>query len=182
MQRIPTIDAAMASDGVKTLFAVVTNRLGGVPNVLTTMAQSFAVLDGYLDFSDALARGKFSDRLREQIALTVAGANGCDYSASAHAAIGRRVGVSVAETHRNLLGKSSDPGVASVLALARLIVKERGRVNDADLVAFHHSGNDDESLTELIANISLGILTNYFNHIARTEIDFPHVSATFARA
>ena len=182
MQRIPALDAAHAPDKTKALLAAVAKQMGGVPNILAAMAQSGAALDGYLGFASGVAKGGFPAALREQISLAVAGANACDDCASVPPAVGQKLGVPAAATPRNLMGQSGDPKVAAVLALARLIVKNQGQLADADLTAFHAAGYDDAALVELIANVALNIFTNYFNHIAGTEIDFPHVSAELARA
>ena len=32
---------------------------------------------------------------------------------------------------------------------------------------------DDSQITEIVANIAINIFTNYFNVLARTELDFP---------
>jgi alkylhydroperoxidase family enzyme len=37
-------------------------------------------------------------------------------------------------------------------------------------------GFSQGDIVELIANTSLTLFTNYFNHVAETEIDFPEVS------
>jgi len=39
----------------------------------------------------------------------------------------------------------------------------------------------DEALVEVVAHVALNIFTNYFNHIAGTEIDFPRVEADLTR-
>ena len=56
--------------------------------------------------------------MREQIALTVAGANGCDYCASAHSSIGAQLGIASDELDRNLLGVSNDPKTQAALLQA----------------------------------------------------------------
>jgi AhpD family alkylhydroperoxidase len=180
MQRIPLSDKDCESDKCKALLAAVASQLGGVPNIFATMAQSPAALDGLLGFSSGLSAGTFPAVLRQQIALAVAGANASDYCASLHFAIGKRLGLSTGEAVLNLKGKASDPKVHSALALSRLIVSERGKIRDADLARFRVAGYDDEELVELVANVSINIFTNYFNHIAGTEIDFPYIRATSA--
>ena len=39
------------------------------------------------------------------------------------------------------------------------------------------SGYSSAEIVEIVANVALNIFTNYFNHVAETEIDFPHVSS-----
>ena len=182
MQRIPTVNASSASATTQGLLEAVTKQMGGVPNILATMAQSGAALGGYLGFAGALAKGSLAPAVREQIALAVAGANTCDYCASVHTVLGQGAGLSAEETRRNIAGESSDPKVASLLSFARQIVKGRGHVSDAQIAAFRAAGYGDEELVEVVAQVALNIFTNYFNHIAGTEIDFPHVSTDLALA
>ncbi|MGB8538027.1 MAG: carboxymuconolactone decarboxylase family protein [Acidobacteriaceae bacterium] len=181
MQRIPALNTANAPEKTENLLEAVTKQMGGVPNILATMAQSGAALEGYLGFAGALAKGSLAPALREQIALAVAGANACDYCASVHTALGQGAKLSTDEMRCNLTGQSSDPKAASLLAFARLIVKERGRISDPDLAAFRAAGYDDEALVEVVAHVALNIFTNYFNHIAGTEVDFPLVNTESAR-
>jgi len=57
------------------------------------MAQSPAVLDGYMSLSGALTKGRLGKRLREELALTLAGTNRCEYCAPAHTASGKLAGL-----------------------------------------------------------------------------------------
>jgi len=82
----------------------------------------------------------------------------------------------------NLLGKSSDPKTAALLIFAREFVRLRGRTSDAQLATLSTAGFDHEAVVEIVANIALNIFTNYFNHIAGTEIDFPLVNSQIALA
>ncbi|MBU2479251.1 MAG: carboxymuconolactone decarboxylase family protein, partial [Gammaproteobacteria bacterium] len=126
MQRINLIDESTAPNKTIELLAAVRKQMGGVPNILATMAQSSATLGGYLGLASALAGGKLTAKLREQIALAVAGANGCDYCASVHAVLGSQVGVGSDEVSSNLNGQSSDHKTQAALQFARQIVATRG--------------------------------------------------------
>lgn len=180
MQRIKPASAGDMSETTIALLAAVTKQMGGVPNVIAALTRSPATLEAWLGLTGGLAKGRFPPALREQIALTVAGANDCDYCASAHTALARRAGLETMETARDLTGRSADPRTAAMLRLAGLIVLQRGRLDDADIAAFHAAGHDDEDLVELTGHVAVNMFTNYFNHIAGTEIDFPHVSAAAA--
>ena len=35
------------------------------------------------------------------------------------------------------------------------------------------AGYDDGQIAEIVANVALNLFTNYFNHVAGTEVDFP---------
>jgi alkylhydroperoxidase family enzyme len=81
----------------------------------------------------------------------------------------------------NLLGKSSDPKTA-LLTFAREFVRLRGRTSAAQLATLSAAGFSHEAVVEIVANIALNIFTNYFDHIAGTEIDFPLVNSQIALA
>jgi len=55
------------------------------------------------------------------------------------------------------------------------VIQHKGLVDDADVAIAREAGVDDGLMVEVIANISLNILTNYNNRLADTEIDFPAV-------
>ncbi len=181
MQRIPAIQPEAATGAAKSLFEAIKSKTGGVPNILRTMGHSTAALEAYLAFNEALSKGALTAAEREQIALACAGANGCDYCASAHTALGRSAGLSEAETKRNLIGDASDPKARALVAFVRHAVKERAVVSDSDLQALRDVGYTDAHIVEVVAAIAANIFTNYFNHIAATDVDFPLVATETVR-
>ena len=61
------------------------------------------------------------------------------------------------------------------LQFARKLVVGRGWVNDDDLIRIRRAGFNDGEITEIVANVALHLFTNYFNHVAGTDVDFPAV-------
>src|SRR5688572_5146595 len=173
--RINPVNPAAAEGKSRELLDSVQRMLGLTPNMMRTMAQSPAVLEGYLAFSSALAKGKLSPAAREQIALAVAQANECGYCAAAHAALGKMAGLNADQIASARRGQASDPKIEAALRLSRSIVSTRGNVSDTDLAAARTAGLGDPEIAEVVANTALNIFTNYFNHVAATEIDFPKV-------
>ncbi|MEM7282473.1 MAG: carboxymuconolactone decarboxylase family protein [Pseudomonadota bacterium] len=155
----------------------VKKSLGSVPNIFATLAHSPAALEGFLGFSGALSKGVLPASVREQIALTVAGANECDYCASAHTLMAKGAGVAEEEARQNLRGQATDPKVAAILTFARNVVETRGRVSDQQLAELRSANVSDAELVEVIAHIGVNLFTNYFNHIADTQVDFPFVTS-----
>ena len=105
MPRIAPIDAVRADTAVQNTLSAVKAKLGMVPNLFSTFAQSPAVLNGYLAFSDALAKGVLTAPQREIVALTVAQANACGYCLSAHTLLGKGAGLSAQAIGRAREGK-----------------------------------------------------------------------------
>ncbi len=182
MQRINIIDPSVTSAETTELLAGVKSGMGMIPNIIATMANSKTLLKGYLDLSGTLADGTLSNGLTEQIALAVAGANQCDYCASAHTALGSMAGIDEEELADNLRGGSSDPKTKLVLDFANELVRTKGRVSDTSLVLMHSNGFSDEEILEIFGHVMLNIFTNYFNHLVGTEIDFPVVNSQDALA
>lgn len=183
MQNIAPVDAG-APGPAADILAAVKQKLGKVPNILATMANAPAAVDAYLAFGAALDKGALAADLREKIALTVAGANECDYCASAHTFIAKSLGVSGDEAGRNLLGLSQDAKTQAILRFTRETVQNRGNFsNGADaLTELRSAGVSDGEIVEIVATIAINIFTNYFNHIAGTDVDFPLVSSTPERS
>jgi uncharacterized peroxidase-related enzyme len=180
MSRFKPIDPTTVSGNTKELLDAVRQKFGMVPNITKLMANSPQVLEGYLGFSGALADGRLDPQLRERIAIAVATANGCDYCLSAHTSAGKMVGLPQNELTAARQGQSAREKESTALRFATKIVRERGWVSDQDVASLREAGFDDGEIVEIIATTLLNIFTNYFNHVAEPEIDFPLVKAAAA--
>lgn len=176
MPRLSNVDPATADAPAKALLDKVQRALGVTPNMMRTMAVSPAVLDGYLSFSGALAKGRLTAAVREQIALVAAAENSCEYCYAAHHVLGERAGVSAGDLASGGHAEASDPKTAAALAFARSVIRDRGFVSDGDLAAVREAGYGDGEIGEIIGAVALNVFTNYFNSVARTEVDFPPVA------
>lgn len=181
MSRINPVDRHTTHEAIRRSFDAVEKQLGVLPNMMRTMAASPAVLEGYLGLSAALRRGALPVALQEQIAVATAEANVCDYCLSAHMALGRRAGVTAEELDANRAGRSADSKVAAALRFASAMLERRGGVSDEEFVRVQAAGFADGEIAEIIAHVALNVLTNYFNRAAKTEIDFPKVTAGATR-
>ena len=173
MARITQISDAAATPEAAALFTAIKGKIGMVPNLYRVAANQPKVLAAMLGLNETLSGGTFDARTREAIALTVAGANGCDYCASAHAAISAGLKVAPATIDAHLAGRSDDPRTAAILLLATAIAAAKGMVEDADLASAHDAGLTEADIVETVANVVANIFTNYLNHVAGTDIDFP---------
>ena len=172
MSRINPIQPSQAEASTRDTLANIKSKIGMVPNLYATFAHSPAALNAYLAMNDALGAGRLSARERESIALAVGQANRCQYCVSAHTLIGKGSGLSEQEIQQARAAEADNP----LAGLAAKIVASRGQLSDADIHSAQVLGLDDEVIVEVVANVALNILTNYLNHIAETEIDFPVVA------
>jgi uncharacterized peroxidase-related enzyme len=142
-------------------------------NFLHLLANSPAALDAYVASAGALARGQLTPRQRELLALTVAEINGAKYCLSAHYALARKLGLDDAEVRAARHAAAADRETHAILRFAQAVAIQRGEISDADFQALRLAGFTDALVTEIVSNIALNIFTNYFNSVARTDVDFP---------
>lgn len=175
MQRINAVNPAEATGKTKQLLNGVQAKLGKVPNLVKTLAAGPAALEAYLNFSAALGTGNLDAKFREQIALAVAETNSCEYCLSAHCAIGKMVGLKPEEIAASREGHAQDSKRDAGLQFAQSLIVQRGQVSDRALAQVKEAGYSDGDVAEIVANVAINIFTNYFNHVAQTEVDFPRV-------
>lgn len=179
MSLIPTpatIEAAPAAS--RPLLEAVQRQLGVVPNMFRLVSNSPAALEGYLGLSGALSKGALPAATRERVALAVAEVNGCDYCLSAHTYLGKNLAkLDDAEMTANRSGASNDLKADAAVRFAAKLARERGRVGEEDLRAVKSAGYDDAQVIEIVLHVALNTWTNYINVAAKTDIDFPVVTA-----
>ena len=113
--------------------------------------------------------------MREQLALLIAEENGCEYCVSAHMFRGSKLGLPTSELDATREAASEDPRTAAALHFARAVIVDKGDVTDDEIAAARAAGWSDEELSEIVAHVALNTFSNYFNHVARPELDFPRV-------
>lgn len=175
---MPTIHPLEISDADQVTAATlnaVKAKLGGVPNLFATLANSPAALHGYLQLSETLGAGRLNIRQREIVALATAQENSCGYCLSAHSLLAKAAGLSEDEIRLARTGTASNARDAAIATFARQLVRSRGRLDGTAVANARAEGLTDDLILEIIANVALNVLTNYTNHVAQTEIDFPRV-------
>lgn len=173
---IVPIQPETATGLAKDLLDQVQKGLGLVPNMTKVMANSPALLKGYLALSAAVGSGSLPAAVRERLAISTAQLNGCEYCLSAHTYIGSNIAkVDAAELDAARRAESRDPHVAALLKLSNAIAENAGDVGDDAIGAARAAGVTDTEIGEVVANLALNILTNYFNVLANVENDWPVV-------
>lgn len=175
MPTIRPLNLSDADPGTAATLNAVKAKLGGVPNLLATLANAPAALHGYLQLSETLGTGRLTARQREIVALATAQENACQYCLSVHTLLGKGAGLSEAEIKQARAGAGGNATDAAIAAFVQRVVRQRGQVDATAVEKARAGGLDDGLILEIIANIALSVLTNYTNHVAATEIDFPKV-------
>ncbi|HJP73016.1 MAG TPA: carboxymuconolactone decarboxylase family protein [Pseudonocardiaceae bacterium] len=174
MSNLPVIEPADATERAAELLDAAHKQLGALPSMLKVMANSPALLDTYLTMSAKLATGVLPAAVRERLAITIAQYDGCSYCLSAHTYLGGHLAkIDADELERARFAKSEDPHTAALLALADAVVRTKGHVEAETLSAARINGVTNAEIAEVVGQVALNVLTNYFNVLADVEIDWP---------
>ncbi|MUL75505.1 carboxymuconolactone decarboxylase family protein [Mycolicibacterium sp. CBMA 226] len=177
MTHFTPVEPEAATGKAAELLAQVQKSIGLTPNMTKVMANSPTLLQSYLALSGAVAGGILKPAVRDRLAIASAQFNGCEYCLSGHTFTGAKfANIDPTELDNARRAESADPHIAALLKLSIAIAENAGDVNDAELQAARDAGVSDAEIGELVANVALNTMTNYFNVLARVENDWPIVT------
>jgi AhpD family alkylhydroperoxidase len=128
-----------------------------------------------LGFNQAMSSGDLDPKLQERLAVAVGEINKCSYYVSIHCALGAEAGLGKDEIEGARHANSECKTARVFLDFARKIVETRAQISDEDIAQVRNQGFGNKEIVEVVGHVFLNTLTNYLNHIAGTEIDFPVV-------
>ncbi len=175
MARLRLLDAETAEPKARMLLEKIQAARGRTMNIFRAMANSPSAMQGFLSFKAALGNGVIGEALEEKIALLAAELNRCEYCVAAHMPAARKAGLDDQAISQARAGTASDKIEAAALRLAGLMIRHHGHIGDEEFAAARAAGLSDAQITEIVAHVALNIFTNYFNDVAKVEIDFPQV-------
>ena len=182
MQRLQPVNPETAKGRTKELLDTVQQAFGVIPNTAKVMANSPAVLDSFLAFSNAMGGARIGTKLHNQVKLTTSETNSCDYCTSILSAVAPSAGLSAADILAGRTGNSEDRRTKAALAFANDVLENRGKVSNQQLAAVQEAGFGDGEIVEIVASVVLGCFTNFLNNVADTELDIPKAEPVEARS
>lgn len=183
MEKMKALNKDEVSRDSQVIYDELNDKAGMVANVYKVAANSPQALKGIIDLTKTLNRGQFSKQEIQAIDLVIAEVSDCDYCRAAHTDIGKQVGWTEEETQQLRTGSfNKDEKIDALVKLSREIVKTNGNPDESTIQAFADVGYTHEHLAELIGWVAVNIFTNYTNHIAGTEIDFPEAQSLHAQS
>ena len=153
--RYPMPDLNTVPEDIRAKLLEVQEKTGFIPNVFLGFARRPAEWRAFFAYHDALMMREGSSLTkgeREMIITTTSAANQCLYCVVAHGAILRiyekkpMVADQVAVNH---LKADISPRQRAMLDFTMKVCKESYTVNDADFVALHAHGFDDEDIWDI---------------------------------
>jgi uncharacterized peroxidase-related enzyme len=168
---VPTRD--QVSTEAQVMFDTFTKRVGKVPNLYATMGYSAPALKMFMDMEEDLSKSLFTPKEREAIALIVSEINGCAYCLAGHSMLAMKRGFTKDQTMDIRRGHTTDDKLNAIIGLAKSIVENKGKGDEAELNNFYAAGFDEAALMELIGFITVRVYTNYVFANTEVPVDFP---------
>ena len=177
MTRLASHPVSAATGAAAHLFTAIQGAIGKVPNAYRDMgSNSPVVLEAVLSLDASLKKTALSARDIEVVKLAVSAVNGCDYCVAAHSLMGKMAGLGPTALAAVRQGAASGDAREDALAdFTRHLVTTRGTVEASVVEAVKAAGISDAQIVDVTLAITAITLTNLFNRINDTAIDFPKV-------
>lgn len=177
MARLNIVTPAQATGQTKALYDAIQSAIGMVPNIYQGLGNSPVALEGVLHTDGILKKGQLNGAEIEAIKLAVSEAYGCNYCLAAHTLLGKKAGLTDAETIRIRRGTPQQPKIGALVKFVNAAIHPQSRISDAQLAAVKAAGYNDAQLAEIVQAVAQTIYTNLFNRVHQTAIDFPAAPA-----
>ena len=165
-----TIDSA--PEASKPYLQAAKNAYSMVPNLLGNMASAPALLEGYMNLAATFDKSDLSETERQIILMTNNRLNGCEYCMAAHTSISQMAKVPADVIEALRAGSAiADPKLEALRTFAAVINETRGWPTKEQVEAFLAAGYTRQTVLEVILGTSLKVMSNYTNHVAKTEVD-----------
>lgn len=161
-----------APESTKPMLEAALGKYGFLPNLLGKMAESPAMLKSYMTLNQIFGETDLNETERQIILMTNNLLNGCDYCMAAHTSISQMAEVpeDVIEALRNNK-PLADTKLEALRTFSKVINETRGYPSQEQIDAFLSAGYTNEAILDVIIGTSLKVLSNYTNHITKTELD-----------
>ncbi|BCF95084.1 carboxymuconolactone decarboxylase family protein [Paraburkholderia largidicola] len=172
MQKFTTYTVETAPAESKPILEAVKNGFGFVPNLQANMAESPELLSGYAALWELFSKTSLSSTEQQVVYLTAIYENECHYCMAGHTKLSAMQKIDDAVVQAIRSGKPVPDAKLEVLrAFTSVVVRERGFAPDAAVDAFIGAGYSRRNVLEVILGVGTKILSNYTNHITRTQLD-----------
>ena len=167
-------DVASAPEHSKPVIEGYLKDFGFSPNVVGVMAESPALLNAYAATQKAIHdHGTLTPAEINLVQLTASEAHGCNYCKAAHSMVAlNMLGVEAKAVSRAASGQAlSDPKQEALRSFTLAVLSTRGAISDSQWQAFTDAGYNRAQALEVIAGISVKMMSNSTNRLAGTPLD-----------
>lgn len=163
-----------APEASKPILKAAQEKVGFVPNLMATMAESPVMVESYLTLMGLFDKTNLSETERQIILMTNNRLNGCTYCMAAHTAVSKMSGVDEAVIKALRNGSPiEDPKLEALRTFSTIVHETRGHPTEQQIEKFIAAGYTKETVLEVIVGTSLKVLSNYTTPITKPPLDRP---------
>ncbi|MGH1339721.1 MAG: carboxymuconolactone decarboxylase family protein [Aureispira sp.] len=170
--QVHTIETA--PEASKPLLEESVQSFGMLPGLHGVLAGSPQALEAYKTLHQFFASSSFNAAEQTVVWQTINVEHECHYCVPAHTGIAHmmKVDPALTEALRNQ-ETIADAKLQALHETTLSIVRNRGKISDAELEKFYAAGYGEQQVLEIIIGLAQKTISNYTNHIANTPIDAP---------
>ncbi|HEU4727306.1 MAG TPA: carboxymuconolactone decarboxylase family protein [Kofleriaceae bacterium] len=155
-------------------------KLGLVPNLAATMAESPALVNSFVAAFGNFHGGTLTGGQRQVLLLANAVTNACTWAVAFHSTAALEVGIAPEEVRAIRERRLPQDGkLAALSALTRALIEKRGHLDERDLGAFAQAGFGADQVLEVIAGLAVSVMANYAGNITRPPVEAPFQAQTW---
>lgn len=172
MTMFPIHDEVTAPEASKLLLEQAKKNLGMIPNLERVMAESPALLEGYVHLWELFDTTSLSPVERQVVYQTANFENQCEYCVPWHTKLSQLAGMAINEIEALRQGAElADPKLEALRRFTKSLILNRGKIAEAELKAFFAVGYSAQQALEVLLGIAVKTMSNYTNSIAGTPLD-----------
>ena len=155
-----TVDSAPG--GSKELLKGVQKKIGFIPNVFATIAESPEALDGFVALNGAFGASSLSPEEQQIVMLATSTENNCVYCVAGHTTFAHQIHMAekTIEAMRNM-NPLEDEKLQALNNIVRQMVRHRGRVSEEGIRNFLAVGYTRQQFFEVVIGVCLKTFSNY---------------------
>ncbi len=172
MASFPIYTLESAPELSKPALGQLAQAFGMVPNIAGALCGSPKLINGLVSVFQQVHTGSFTEAQIQTLLLTNAVTNGCTWAVAFHTFLALKEGLDPADVQairtRTL---PRDGKLAALSHLARTLIEQRGRLDDADVAAFTAAGFDQALVLEVILVVAASTMTNYTGSVTQPALE-----------
>lgn len=172
MKNFPDHTIDSAPEEAASILKKAEKAYGMVPNLHRKMAEAPALLNGYWQLSQVFGNCSLSPVEQQVVLIAASVTNNCSYCVGAHSALADMVAVPADVTEALRDGSEIvDTKLQALRKFTQSMVITRGWVHESEVDTFLAAGYKQAQVLEVILGIGMKTLSNYTNHLVKTELD-----------
>lgn len=145
---------------------------GFIPNLGGIMAESPSMLKSLFALAMNFTQSSLNPVEQQLVLITTSAINGCSYCVASHSMAAKKAKMDEDTLENVRTGQPvSDEKLEALRKFTAKVVENRGWLDDGDVEDFMSAGYNKQNMLDVMVGVTMKTLTNYTNHIVKTELN-----------